>query len=79
MYPSYADVREIGLASSSHALMRSTRATRSTAADAPSTCVVVSVFVPGTAGSPAGAKRGERDAGKRRARWVRCRALRDGF
>ena len=50
MYPSYADVREIGLASSSHALMRyrDARDVGSTAADAPSTCVVVSVFVPGT-------------------------------
>ena len=53
MYPSYADVREIGLASSSHALMRyrDARDVGSTAADAPSTCVVVSVFVPGTGGS----------------------------
>ena len=53
MYPSYADVREIGLASSSHALMRyrDARDVGSTAADASSTCVVVSVFVPGTGGS----------------------------
>ena len=65
---------EIGLASSSHALMRyrDARDVGSTAADASSTCVVVSVFVPGTGGSHRqAAKRGERDAGKRRARWVR--------
>lgn len=54
MYPSYVDVPEIRLASSAHALTayRDERDVASPPADASSSsCVVVSVFVPGTGGS----------------------------
>jgi len=54
MYPSYVDVPEIRLASSAHALTayRDERDVSSPPGDASSSsCVVVSVFVPGTGGS----------------------------